>query len=124
MIMRLATFDEVKPFRAQALKERVTMDNPPEAIWFIAEQAPGEIVGFCCAVIKGLLARFKSDFVLPAFRGRGIYQIMFVYRMANVNGVKMITAFCTPKSLKTYLRNGFVVQTQRRDITFVKKVIL
>ena len=69
------------------------------------------MIGFVCVVINTHTgsARFKSDFVLKEWRSQGIYQQLFRYRLRYTlrQNVQLITAFCTPMSVKTYLRHGF-----------------
>jgi hypothetical protein len=120
--VRPGTYEEVKPLTHQARRERVTMENPEGAAWFVAEE-DGVIVGCVCAVIKKKGARFKSDFILPAYRKQKIYRDLFKIRTAHAlqYPTKQWTAFCTPQSLKVYLENKFQKVSLHRDIWFVKR---
>ncbi len=122
VIIRPGKFEEVRPLTNAAKKDRVTMENPEGAVWFVAEEE-GVIVGCVCAVIRGPWARFKSDFMLPKYRRKKLYQAMFGARMAHTLKfpVKRLTAFCTPMSLDLYLKHGFEKISARRDIWFVKR---
>ena len=116
-------FDDVKPFSAAAKKERVSFENPAEAEWYgIFEDE--KLVSFFCLVIKGTSARFKSNYTLPDYRGRGCLQrfIDFAITECRRRGVCVITAFCTPLSLKSHLRNGAIMSSKKGDIAFVKYV--
>jgi GNAT superfamily N-acetyltransferase len=116
-------YEVIKPFKTQCSKERVTLDNPSGSVW-IAAFNDDKVIGFVCLVVtKARSARFKSDYVLPEYRGRGIYGRLFALRMALCGrlGVKKATAFCTPLSLPTYVKNGFQRKSVRGDITFVER---
>ena len=116
-------FDDVKPFSAAAKKERVSFENPAAAEWYgIFEDE--KLVSFFCLVVKGTSARFKSNYTLPDYRGRGYLQrfIDFSVSECRRRGVYEMTAFCTPLSVKSHLRNGAIPKSQKGDITFVKYV--
>jgi len=113
MKIRKGSFEEVKPFRGRAAKDHVSMDNPPEAEWWVAEQEGGAIVGFVCGVRKGSSVRFKSAWVEPKYRGVGIYDMLMNARWKyylSSKGVKKITAYCTPMSIQQYQKYGFVAK--------------
>ena len=117
------TFDEVKPFAASAKKERVSFENPAEAEWYgIYDE--GKLVSFFCLVIKGKNARFKSNYTVPEYRGRGYLQSFIDFAIAECmrRGVYVMTAFCTPLSIKSHLRHGAIQSSKKSDITFVKYV--
>ena len=122
MLIKVIDFKEIKPFKSIAAKERVTLENPPEAVWFGAYEGE-ELVGFNCSVIKNGTARYKSDYVLKAYRGKGIYNDLFAFRLAHSanRGVLKATAFCTPMSIGTFMRYGFVPKSKKIDIIFVVK---
>lgn len=122
MQVKIIPFDEVQSFKSIVTKERVTLENPPEAVWFGA-YIKDELVGFNCSVIKNGTARYKSDYVLKAHRGKGVYNTLFAYRLAHSRSrsVKKATAFCTPMSIGTFLRYGFVPKSKKNDIVFVVK---
>ncbi len=102
------------------------MANPANAVWFKAYDKNNNIRGFVCLTInKTLTARFKSDFVLTGYRNRGIYKILFAARMnyAKHTKLKKATAFCTPLSYPTYIKNGFTPKKKyKSDIIFVERV--
>lgn len=113
-------FDKVIPLIRLGKKERVTFDNPSGSSWWIAiDDDIDQVVGCVCSVEKGNITRFKSDFVLREYRGKGVYKILFSERLLETKSLK-ITAFCTHFSLPTYLNNGFAPVSKNRDITFVE----
>lgn len=119
------SFEQIETYKSVVKKERVTLDNPPEAVWFGAHQN-NELVGFAAAVIKKKSARLKSDYVFKEYRGKGIYNELFKHRLQYVKeqNVKTVTAFCTKLSLGTFMRYGFKPYSQNRyGIMFVKREI-
>lgn len=112
----------VRSLMRQGNKERVTFDNPDGSQWWIAiDEDTDTVLGCVCAVIKGNTARYKSDFVLPAFRGQGAYRELFKVRDEQISA-EVITAFCTPLSLPMYLKNEFkAISINKNNITFVKR---
>lgn len=116
-------YDAVKPFITAAKKERVSFENPVEAEWYgIFEDE--KLVSFFCLVVKGVSARFKSNYTLPDYRGRGYLQrfIDFAVAECRKRGVCEMTAFCTPMSIKSHLRNGAIPKSKKNDIVFVKYI--
>ena len=113
----------IQEYKSKATKERVTLDNPKEAIWFGAYNDE-KLLGFNCAVIKNNTARLKSDYVFKEHRNKGIYDKLFKYRLDYCieRNVKKATAFCTPLSLGTFLRYGFTPKSKNKNgIVFVTK---
>ena len=84
----------------------------------------GKLVGCCGWVLLGSVLRYKGDCVLPNYRMNNIYEGMFYMRDARTQNIPhtKTTAFCTAKSLNTYLRHGFCsVTTKANGITFVSR---
>jgi len=124
MLLKIIDFNDVKQYKGIVTKERVTLENPAEAVWFGAYQ-DNELLGFNCSVIKKGIARYKSDYVMKHHRGKGVYNKLFEFRLAHSknNNVRKATAFCTPMSIGTFLRYGFVPRSKKNDIVFVVKEI-
>lgn len=122
-VFQKITFEEVKPFAATAKKERVSFENPAEAEWYgIFED--DRLVSFFCLVTKGKTARFKSNYTLPEYRRRGYLQRFIDFAIAECmkRKVHVMTAFCTPLSVKSHLRNGAIQSSKKGDIAFVRYV--
>lgn len=119
-VQRIA-FDAVKPFVAAAKKESVSFENPIGAKWY-GIYWDGHLIAFYCMVFKGRTARFKSNYTVPEYRGRGCLQkfIEHAKDLCRMHGIKELTAFCTPLSVKSHIRNGAVMQSQNKNIAFVK----
>ena len=126
IVIRQSKYVDVAGLASRAKKERVSMANPEGAIWFCA-YSEDNVVGFVCLVInkRSGVARFKSDYVIDSYRGYGLYKSLFRLRMVfcSFNKVKKVTAFCTPMSYPTYIKNGFKPKSKKGDIVFVEKVL-
>lgn len=115
----------VSQYKNLVKKERVTLENPEGAVWIGAFE-DGELTGFNCIVInqKTKKARIKSSFVFPEHRKKKIFNQLMRHTLAFAwkYGIKKITAFCTPMSVGTFLRYGFVKQKEKKGgIVFVTK---
>ena len=122
-LLKEITYDDVKSFATIAKKERVSFENPANAEWYgIYEDE--QLVSFFCLVVKGKSARFKSNYTLPEYRGRGYLQKFIDFALAECRqkGLYEMTAFCTPMSIKSHLRNGAVKHSKKNDITYVKYI--
>ena len=118
------SFMAVKPFIAAAKKESVSFENPVGARWY-GIYWDGHLISFYCIVVKGKSARFKSNYTVPEYRGRGCLQkfIEHAKDLCRMSGVREITAFCTPLSVRSHIRNGAVIQSQNKNIAFVKYLL-
>ena len=116
------SFEDVKPFASAAKKERVSFENPYGARWYGLITENGDLVSFYCLVAREKTARFKSNYTIPEFRRKGCLQIFILHakELCKAHGIREMTAFCTPLSVKSHIRNGAVVQSQNKDIAFVK----
>lgn len=87
--------------------------NDSGRIWFVAMDGDNPIACSSIEIKKGkgskASAVFKSSWVSPEWRGKGIYNALFEerFRAAAGSGVKIITATATEASRKTFLRHGF-----------------
>jgi len=121
MRIQRISFSDVKPFASAAKKERVSFENPIGARWYGIFDGE-RLVAFYCIVIKGKKARFKSNYTIPEYRCRGCLQVFILHAkdLCKAHGIEELTAFCTPLSVKSHYRNGAVIQSQNKDIAFVK----
>lgn len=53
--------------------------------------------------------RYKTDYVKKEYRWKWIYKLLFQYR-DHICKWHEVNAFCTEKSIHTYLKNWFTVQ--------------
>jgi GNAT superfamily N-acetyltransferase len=110
------TFDDVRPYLSTALREGLSMANPPGCQWFLAIE-DGKMVGFAALVITGTAARLKSDYVMPRYRGRGAGAALVAARLeeARRQGAVSATAFCADMSIRIYQRHGFIGTSRNRS---------
>ena len=114
-------FDEIQPFMSAAKKERVSFGNPDGAEWYGIEENDN-LISFFCLVKGKTSARFKSNYTIPEKRGEGCLQ-MFIQLAIDrclFYGLKNMTAFCTPMSVKSHLRHGAEVVSRKGDIVYVR----
>ena len=120
-IKEITTAEELRPLLSLR-KERVDLKFNP-AVNYLGAYMNGRLVGVVGCQRMGLtLLRYKTDGVLPEFRGQGIYTLLWRAREEMFNtGKDSVTAFCTEKSLPCYLAHGFRSVSSRNGITFVKR---
>jgi GNAT superfamily N-acetyltransferase len=98
--------------------------SDPDHKWWLAYVTNSDVnpVGMCAAVNKGRYYQFCHDYVLPEFRGHGIYNRLFTARMLWLNIHKHnARAACTKMSVGTYMRHGFMETRQTVNYTFVER---
>jgi len=126
MAIRVADFEkDIQPLVNGAKKAGVSMYNPPGAVWFCGED-DGRVYSCGCIVVndKTKAARWKSDFTLPEYRGRGTYKRMLKLKLLYCmkRQVKKITAFVGPLNLNVLLGMGFtMVSKPKADVFYLLK---
>lgn len=118
-------YKTVSQFKSKAAKEGVVMDEKTE---YLGAFVAGSLVGFVGKmVLPGNKIRFKSDWVMPFWRGKKVYMALFLNRLDEVKGSGYkgeVNAFCTQLSLPIYLKNGFeITSTLERGSTIVTLTI-
>jgi N-acetylglutamate synthase-like GNAT family acetyltransferase len=108
----------------RAKKAGVSMYNPAGAFWLCGEE-DGVVFACTCCVInaKTNSARWKSDFTLEEYRGRGTFKRMLQLRLnyCLMMKVKEITAFVRHKNLNLYLARGFKIVSTKPKVFYVSK---
>jgi hypothetical protein len=117
-----------RKFAKHLRKERVAIDkeNKTNTKYLVAEYEgnPVGVVGWC--YIADNHVRFKTAYINPSFRGKKIYTDLWNARINAIlsnEQVRYITAYCTEMSLPKFLKEGFVPQSVRNNITYVKNKI-
>lgn len=111
---------EIKHLINNAKKENISFTPTKNETKYIGYFVKNIVIGFVGYEIQTAGVRFKSDYIHPNYRGNGYYQELFNYRMDIFRNEKKISAYCTIKSLSTYLKNGFeIVSTNKKRITYV-----
>lgn len=120
-IKLIQSAEELRPL-SRLTMERVDMKFSSKC-QYLGAFLNGKLVGVVgCQRMGRTLLRYKTDGVLPEFRGRGIYTLLWRAREEMFNtGKNSVTAFCTDKSLPCYLAHGFRAVSTRSGITFVKR---
>lgn len=122
--VKITTFEDIKHLVAKANKESVSVKKDDKTT-YITAFLNGEIIGFVGYMEIKDAIRYKSDYVIPICRGKGIYHLLWDERdkiIRSKYGEVEKTAFCTPKSINTYLKNGFEkVKLNSNGYWFVKQ---
>jgi len=88
--------------------------------WFVCINNKGKTIGVCAYVKTKKNIIFCSDYVLPEYRNRGIYDKLFEVRMKECPDLP-IKAVATKQSLGTFLRHGFVSRKVKGKFTVVER---
>ena len=111
---------QLNPLRSMQ-KESVDLKYNPKATYLGAFTDEGEIMGVVAWQKVGKTLRYKTDCVLPKYRGQGVYSKLWDEREFLCEGqADITTAFCTNKSIGMYLAHGFRI-VRDGDIKFVQR---
>jgi UDP-N-acetylmuramoyl-tripeptide--D-alanyl-D-alanine ligase len=116
------SFQELVPLAQEVRKAGLQFYDTENTSWFCAKEN-GRVVGLlACEVIKNS-ALIRTGYIKGEQRGKGIFRDLFLYvlEFAESLEVKMIKGYCKPQSVKLFLESGFVIFSQFRDITCVRK---
>jgi GNAT superfamily N-acetyltransferase len=91
-------------------------------VWFVAYDKDNDInpVGMCATIGKGSYYQCCHDFVMPIYRGEGVYKMLFEKRFNWMAGFPA-KATCTHRSLSTYKHYGFKAVRETKNYTFVER---
>jgi GNAT superfamily N-acetyltransferase len=92
--------------------------------WFVALSPEGKVLGFAALRQKAGRIEFDSAFVLPAWRGQGIYRQLLEARFAACPAGATLRALTTSKSVDALVRRGFTIRRYRgqyAEVEMVKK---
>lgn len=123
LTLTTCTFDNLVLLNALRRIKGVSWDNPEGAVWFIARDGAA-VVGSACYVEKNGQARFKSDAVLPSYRGKGIYKLLSAARLqyAEEQCISRATCFSSADSRHQFLKDGFVqLREDDNGIAFMER---
>jgi GNAT superfamily N-acetyltransferase len=121
LVIRPTTELEIAPYKKQASAEKIRFT--PKTELFVIEDDKGTVYGFSGIDFQGSRAVFKNAYVMPEYRGNGIWRELFNYRYAVASmrkGIKTVEATCTPMSINLYLRLGAQVITEYKELTKVR----
>jgi hypothetical protein len=102
-----SSVSELEPLMEQATREKLLFAGNTN--YLVVKDQTGAIIAFCGILLYPNKAVFKSDYVLPEYRGNRLWGLMFDARkdlVSKIAGVEYIEATCTPLSLPLYLEKG------------------
>lgn len=89
--------------------------------WFVALRRDDQQVrGFAALRVQRGVYWLDNTYVLPQWRGQGIYRRLLAERLAACPLGATLRAVCTSKSVDALLRRGFTVRRQRGQWTEVE----
>lgn len=112
--------EDTKPLHRYMRKSRVATSHTHNTK-YIGAYIEDILVGVVGYFVNNGVARYKYSIVHPNYRGQGIYRKLFEYRDSVVD-CSVTTAYCTENSLPMFLKSGFMKVTEKRGITFVRRV--
>lgn len=120
MTIRAVTYQDLEAFKSMR-GESVDLKYNPKTSYLGAFTHEGEIMGVVGWMRVGKNLRYKTDCVLPEYRGMGVYSALWKEReFLCENQASVTTAFCTGMSIGMYLAHGFKVVRDGR-IKFVSR---
>lgn len=111
------SFSDIAPYTDAAKRERIGITP---GTTFYAARLDGEIAGFCGIVFKKDYAVLKNIWVKPEHRRKGMGEaiIQFQINTARESGCRFARAFCTPMSIKLFLKCGAeIVKVYKKSTT-------
>lgn len=123
LTLTVCTLDNLTLLNPLRRIKGVSWDNPEGAVWFLAREGSA-VVGAACYVEKNGQARFKSDAVLPTYRGQGIYASLSASRLkyAEEQCISRATCFSSADSRRQFLKDGFIqLREDAQGIAFMEK---
>lgn len=87
--------------------------------WVVITEG-GQVAAFGAITSGKGHVRFTSDYVLPAWRGKGLHRRLVRERLRATEGTPVI-AVCTGDGLRAYLAEGFAPVRERGRFTEVRR---
>ena len=112
-------YHDIKHLKSQVEKESVDLkDNWTLYVWLFIDW---NLAWFCWFMLVWKNMRYKSDYILPEYRWRWLYRILFDAR-ENICKNYDCSAFCTSKSIWTFKRYWFIIKSKKASwIYFVSR---
>lgn len=120
VIIHRSSFDEIAPYKQDAESEHLCFSD--NTIYYGAYKYDTMLLGFTGIVWYKNKAKFKNHYVLPEYRGQGIFRKMMEHHinLVALSGIKKIEATCTDMSLPLYLEFGANIVKQYKTFTKVE----
>ena len=111
------TFDDIQKYEKVAKKEGISFANKSVYYGFYIKD---KMFGFGALLYAGKDCTFKSHFVFPPFRNKGLYGKAFEIKkqIAFDTGIRYLYGNCTKMSVGTHIRLGAeVIEVFKNGVT-------
>jgi predicted GNAT family acetyltransferase len=103
------------------------MTSGPQFTWWVAFDDEGQVLGFCAAKREKKTQIYLTyAYVLPEYRGQGVYTALFLARLQDVlleGNVTRMYAVCNLASEGIFLNYDFAPCGTRGSYTIVERLI-
>lgn len=119
-MIKKVSIEELKDYIDLAKKSNLTFCSKTN---YFAKYINNEIVAFCGVLPYKNKWILKNAYTLKEHRGKGYHKQLMEFRihMAKTLGIKTLEATCTPMSLNNYLRYGFKIIKEYKEVTKVRR---
>jgi GNAT superfamily N-acetyltransferase len=118
-MIKTITYADLEPYIAETEKLGLSFCNATEYYGYYDD---GKLAAFTGILWYSKKAVFKNHYVLPDYRHRGFFKLLFRYSMIAVRerGIKVVEANCSQMSLPLYIKMGAKITKQFKDWTQVQ----
>tara|TARA_B100001142_G_scaffold166671_2_gene166607 strand:- start:1067 stop:1450 length:384 start_codon:yes stop_codon:yes gene_type:complete len=113
-LLKPSVYEEVSVFKHLGAKERVSISNTQNTLWFIM-QIDGELAGCCGLYLAKAKARLKSVYTLPQYRGQGLGDLATDYRINKAKELNYKQVETLTVNPSYYAKKGFVMKSKVRN---------
>lgn len=121
---RYCKYDDVLPLKKRCTEQVDFTYNP--SVVLLGAFVGDKIIGCTAWLLMGKNLRWKCDYVLPEYRGNGVFSALWKLRSAESERIQceQITAYSTAVNVWRYRRDGFVVgEPNRNNVFYCKKIL-
>tara|TARA_R100000995_G_scaffold81760_1_gene54858 strand:+ start:845 stop:1267 length:423 start_codon:yes stop_codon:yes gene_type:complete len=111
--LREVSFEIVKRFASKGAKERVSISNTQNTLWF-AVSYRNNIIGVCGLYLAKNKCRIKGDYLLPEYRGKGIGEFITISRMSIIKSLGYANIEVLTLHPQYYAKIGFNIHKETR----------
>jgi GNAT superfamily N-acetyltransferase len=76
------------------------------AIWWVALDG-AKVAGFCALMRDGERVQLRSSYVLPRYRRRGVYRLLFTERMTEISSPARVRSVVRAEAVPVFRAHGF-----------------
>jgi N-acetylglutamate synthase-like GNAT family acetyltransferase len=106
-------YPEVKQFASRASKERVSISNTNNTLWFHIKDF-SDLVGCCGLYLAKKKCRIKGDWILPQYRGKGFGEFITQCRLHLAKELEYDTIEVLTLHPHYYEAKGFTIHKETR----------